>query len=462
MGATQSNRHEPLTYDDKLSYDWQSMFYGSFKHWWRKHNVKLGFDRRTNYNHVEEVYHSAPWICENRTFMIQTKIWLSTPENDCTFTQSPRLYIGEKDGRGRDTWWRVHNIKFGHGLHLKRLCKSTRLQRKPNYNSPAIEYQGCNIIGVRDDIVIIQLVFDNRDIRLLIAKKCDTFYDTICIYPYEEYFCLLEATISPDYNKFLLRPQRGDNLAVANAKIQLFHYTKEKCVHMRDILFGESETIVYAFDPRYQWRHLAIGYQGDKAEVQIIDIATDEMLCRSDASSRSNSLITPQTLQRTERLTYSPDGRFLASLVSKINHANDKVVTMVIAGVLVYNSNTLDVIQAFSVHHGSPTAGLTSFDHGLKIKAYKALLMPEFSLNGRYLAFPRTKTDLGHSNNHQEDPSHFDHDFIMDVYSVPCILRLTELCRARICLFMTKAAVDAVPQLPQKLKNFVNFRPIYK
>ena len=461
MGA-HGSKYEPPTVTHRLSYDWQSMFHGSFKHWWKKTSTKLGFDKRVNYNHVEEYYHACPWACENRTLMIQAKIWLSTPENDCTFTQSPRLYIGEKDGRGRDTWWRIHNIKFSHGYSLKRLVKSqTGPGRKPNYNSPAADYQGCNIIGTRDDIVIIQLSFDNRDIKLLIVKKCDTYYETIIMYNYQEYFCLLEATISPDYNKFLLRPRRSDSLQVPNSKIQLFFFNKDKCAHMRDILFGESETIVYAFDPRYQWRRLAIGYQGDKAEIQLINIATDEMLCRSDAGSRGNGLITAQTLQRTEKLVYSPDGRFLASLVSKISFVSDSLVTMAIAGVLVYNSNNLDVIHAVSVHEGAPHLGLSSFENGLRIKAYKALLIPEFSLNGRYLAIPRVKSDLSPNNSH-DDGSRFDSDFIIDVYSVPTILRLTELCRAVICLHMSKGAVDQLPALPLKLKSFLNFRPMYK
>ena len=107
----------------------------------------------------------------------------------------------------------------------------------------------------------------SNEVKLFVTKQNESKLLTVATYNYfvdDEDAFFLEAIISPDLNKFLLRPNpflcRKDLGIKCNFAVELFHinYPTGQCHHIKEVLMGQSSKVSLTFDLRWNWRHITL------------------------------------------------------------------------------------------------------------------------------------------------------------------------------------------------------------
>ncbi len=324
------------------------------------------------------------------------------------------------------------------------------------------QFRGFNVIGARGDVVIIQMITISNEVKLFVTKHVDSKLLTVATYDYlldDEDAVFLEAIISPDLNKFLLRPNpflcRKDLGIKCNFALELFHinYPTGQCHLVKDVLMGQSSKVSLTFDPRYTWRRIAVGSRVQNKPVEVLDLHTNETVLESQSRDPQY-----QTLwQRTEHMVYSPDGRFLASLVSKCSSLREHVSNITVSGVIVYDADSLEILIVSSLSNRiSPLIPGSGRRYHYKDGMVMCLL-PQFTLNGNYIALPKVSTVVMDDSDWEPETTEFDE---VHIYTVPFDpFDLQALCRTTIVRHMR--ATDAVNclHIPDKLKKYLLFGP---
>ena len=323
------------------------------------------------------------------------------------------------------------------------------------------QFRGFNVIGARGDVVIIQMITISNEVKLFVTKHMENKLLTVATYDYfidDEDAVFLEAIISPDLKKFLLRPNpflcRKDLGIKCNFALELFHinYRTRQCHNVKEVLMGQSSKVTLTFDPRWNWRHVAVGSRVQNKAVYVLDLHSNE----KEAESQSRDPKYQVLWQRTEHMVYSPDGRFLASLASRCSSLREHVSNITVSGVIVYDSDTLEVLIVSSLNTRiSPLLPGSGRRFHYKDGMVMCLL-PQFSQNGNYIALPKVNTVvIGEFDNEETTESDEVH-----IYTVPFEpFDLQALCRTIVVRHLTSLnAVEAL-LLPDKLKKYLQFKP---
>ena len=324
------------------------------------------------------------------------------------------------------------------------------------------QFRGFNVIGARGDIVIIQMITISNEVKLFVTKQNESKLLTVATYDYfidDEDAVFLEAIISPDLNKFLLRPNpflcRKDLGIKCNFAVELFHinYPTGQCHHVKEVLMGQSSKVSLTFDPRWNWRHVAVGSRVQNKPVYILDLHSNEIVAESQSRD-------PKYLalwQRTEHMVFSPDGRFLASLASRCSSLREHVSNITVSGVIVYNSDSLEVLIVSSLNTRiSPLLPGSGRKYHYKDGMVMCLL-PQFSTNGNYIALPKVSTVVMDELDWEPETTEQDE---VHIYTVPFEpFDLQALCRTIIVRHLRSPNVVETLLLPDKLKKFLQFKP---
>ena len=324
------------------------------------------------------------------------------------------------------------------------------------------QFRGFNVIGARGDIVIIQMITISNEVKIFITRQVDKKLITVATYDYfidDEDAVFLEAFISPDLNKFLLRPNpflcRKDLGIKCNFAVELFHinYPTGQCHNMKEILLGQSSKVTLTFDPKFNWRRVAVGSRVQSKPVHILDLHTNEVVAESQSRDPQYQIL----WQRTEHMVYSPDGRFLASLVSRCSSLREHVSNITVSGVVVYDSDSLEVLIVSSLNAKiSPLLPGSGRRYHYKDGMVMCLL-PQFSQNGNYIALPKVNTVVVDESDWEPETTESDE---VHIYTVPFDpFDLQALCRTTIVRHLRSPSSAKALNLPDKLKKYLQFKP---
>ena len=180
---------------------------------------------------------------------------------------------------------------------------------------------------------------------------------------------------------------------------------------------------------RYHWRRLAVGRRqtGDGLEecVSIYDLHDKTTVCKSHESPLR---------QTTHNLVYSPDGRYLASLVIMPEQSGWRDYVKEVDFVVVYSADDLAML------HRLPCMCTPS-----PINFTAMAMFPLFSDDGRYMCF-------------QYDNYSRDFEWKVKVVSLPFDLSLQHLCRLVLRNCLTSQQIRNL-RMPTRLRDYVQFRP---
>lgn len=308
---------------------WQVIASYSLKKWHQKRRSLIwGFDECINYSDFEYGDLVQPWSTEGRHLMAYVYCKARDayhPESfvPCGATNKSKgtgelLFMVEKPFKLEAAWYPV-NLPPDYKLESL-LTRTVHGQRY---------YTGVNVIGARQDHIVVQVTKKNKKTDILIIRKVGQVLDVIATYEYgtspNPYF--MEAMLSPSCTKLLLQPSAYYCARFGSkpktSEIQLIDIAPNgKCTLLGPLLTinpGQTPTPgstasfrrvhVIAFDPRYDWKRIVIGYQYASV-VRVCDLFERRVVAENNSHGSLR--------QCTENLVYSPDGRYIASLISSI------------------------------------------------------------------------------------------------------------------------------------------------
>ena len=427
MGASlKKNRlYEPRV--ATFSRDWRRVYKCSLQRWSRSECVHWGFDNRINYTSDPES-RLHPWSVGGRhlaaTTVIKDAAWeLFDLEEDEyselreTLMKNKILVVGEKFSGYSINWYPVVSpTDYSlHGLAYTGDIESY--------------FRKANVIGVRNDHLVVQIVRKSWTMEFLVLHRSnkDIFkVKAMYIDNSERRPFLMEAYLSPDYSKMLLKPSLHYSMVVHREPVmeslKFLDIREDSCVLKTTMFPAEAMGKVIAFDPRFHWRRLAVGNcrQGESKTVMLCDLDEQVAICENDAPIN----------QMTQNLVYSPDGRYLGSLV--VSPCTERGI-LVLECILLYNSDNLRILHR--VHCPGARVLTTLIPTGI---------FPLFSHNGLFLA-----AVIGRNVD----------DFEVDVvvHSVPPDLTLQNLARIAILKKYDRDVIHLLP-LPRRLKEYLQFK----
>ena len=217
--------------------DWSLVHRTSLKKWKRGVRLEFGFHHLANYSHACENQLTQPWSCEGRMLAaIERHKFVHTDyaydDNALLLDQNARkLYIEEK---ARTRHEMLTPVLLPTEIPLKKLlCVSIdkltsstishyqmlqyKNTGKQDYYS---QFRGINIIGAKDDVLVIQFTWFKGDVKLAVIKektgprdklfstRTGRYFETVAVYSdiTTEDLIFYEAIISPDASKLLVRP----------------------------------------------------------------------------------------------------------------------------------------------------------------------------------------------------------------------------------------------------------------
>jgi len=299
--------------------------------------------------------------------------------------------------------------------------------------TPAPWMYVCNVVAARDHVVLLQIIttdgaseFHLIDItkREILGVYRERFYERAYLY---------EGFISPDHSHVVLKPNLlfalkfrinaiDDCLKVLTRapRTSQFEVISE---HFRDVALD----LIVTFDPRRRHTHIAVANLTKRRQ---------HVLCIYNLKKYKivQKTFGPQ-YQRTQNLTFSPDGDFLAALtVTYIFGTSMSPQRFNFQGVMVYST------QVLSLLHCIPSFGTSSVD-----SLTPASLFPTFSNTGNFIAFG---SGSGAAVTRVE------------VYKMPAALNLQSLCRAKFRLNFTARQIEHFT-MSQQTRDFINYKPLY-
>lgn len=411
----------------------EEVFVCPMRKWAKSEYEKWGFDHRINYK-IDLRRRLQPWATCGRyiTARIYKRLTYSLCSGDANF---------EAPASSDDKWLVVVEDFYHSVVHLPQwysLRGVCCLKENPIKLSDRFD---AKVIGARDDFLVVQLIRENEsqnnewtvDILIMEMDTGGVFYvksvftfNTLVL-PY-----MMEATLSPDHKYMCLKPSWEYIMSFSQYptenNMMVVDIAKEKGILRHRLFKTEGTECVIAFDPRYEWRRLAVGNRSATDDEDLISVYDLEDQCVVKQSEKSREK------QTTHNLVYSPDGSYVASLVVDPTPSAWRGLVKTVEMVILYSSDELEVLHRCPCNH-IPTP----------INTTPVALFPLFSKAGDYMCF-------------QKDNVRKYWDWQVVVLALPVKISLQFICRVAIRKFYTSAEIRSFP-FPKKLKDFILFAP---
>ncbi|KAK2141138.1 hypothetical protein LSH36_1155g00005 [Paralvinella palmiformis] len=418
MGSANSRRAiagaEGLTTQAQIPRDasaWEQI-YSETLSTWKYSAVLWGFEPRIDYtNNVKA--RLQPWCCGGRYFSVR----YDSPKE---VIERPYFLIT------------ITETCFRQDTYIRLPCAyQSRLHVEPD---PSGHYlKPVQVVGYREGIAVLQVNANDGKMEFLVVHmKTATVIGMHKIEVTGKHY-LCDTLISPDLASFIIKPNamyvlnfcRGEYQNV----IKLVSCKGENghCPVTKKLFDGIAVRLFVAFDPRYQWRRIAIGnyLRGGRDAVCLYDTDTEVIIVESDTSH----------YQTTHNIVYSPDGTYLASLILG-RSVKDGLFNF--PRVLVYSTTDLSILHVIRTTFLAEVPTLSP-----------SALFPLFSETGTHLAIA-----------YGEQGTFYQQVAGVHVYKMPVLLDLQSLCRLTIRDFFDSQDVERLP-LPTKLKSYLRFQPSY-
>ena len=333
--------------------------------------------------------------------------------------------------------------------------------------------ESAKVIGCRSHMVIIQIVCKEVVEFLLVDLNTDTVMGKY-VERYEGKPYLFEGLVSPDLSHFILKPNLlyvlkygipcvddrvrvlqpvyrkpgsttpdsttvkhgqsgGSILSTEQPAKQLqrmvgHHSSVFPLYESTSRLFqGQGLDLILAYDPRYKHSKVAIANLTKRTQHVIC------IYCLKQ--NRITQKVFGPQFHRTQNLVFSPDGEFLSSLiVTYILGPKMYPQKFDFLCVMIYSTDKLELLHRIKSYG---TAGLTCL--------IPAACFPIFSTDGSRIA---VGAGAGSCVNR------------IEVYNMPVFGSLKNLCRLRICKFVSNEIIENY-NLDADLKDYLLYKPSY-
>ena len=390
-----------------------------FTNWAKTASILWNFDPNVNYSFVREP-RLQPWCLGNRHFSIEQV------DGRSNGLYGTNLEIMQRRQRSSNSVYHKVHLPFQLFVLGQKDVKVAGLALKP-----------LQVVGYRGDLAILQALCTSPHMQFLVVNLKTGDYVGRHIEPISGDPYLCECILSPDTKKFILKP---NSIFTTDFMMQNNNFPNEmklisieengQCMVERT--FSEEGCVHYVvtFDPRFRNSRAAVGnYDGGKT-LCIFDLQENELAAESDPR---------QPAQTTRNLVFSPNGQFLASLVSAASyqaglHSFPKVN--------IYETEHLFLLQRI------PCSKMYC------VALIPAVLFPLFSECGTRLA-------CAYGRNIDIMGSVFGQELaFVEVYRVPIRHSLQSLCRVTIRRAVSRDNVLQLP-IPRRIKDYLLYRPIY-
>lgn len=389
-------------------------------------SIKWGFDKRIGYDHGGK-HRLNPARLSGYDVAAVTQQWPMDLVN----------VSGEIDGHLDRDVLILETFEGGHIYFTVRLPRGYRCPTLACRNGKYI--RNVNLIAFCDTSAVIQVLHGMERTDFLFLEKFEREgYDFRCKAIYTHYGVtpfLMEAYISPDASRILLKPSHNygllSNTIPDDDTVEVIHVHEKRGKLSKIIFEGEAMVCTFAFDPRYFWRRLVVGSEtGHRKTLTLYDLAQKKVLCESD----------PSIQQMTQNLLFSRDGFYIASLIVDSKFYGD---ALILEGVLIYDSETLSIL------HSIPSP----YKH-TECQTVPIGLFPLFSDNGHCIAAPVV---LAHRYINEDDTYPKLH---IQIYNVPTSNKfgLQDLCKLSILKAVRKHKIPNLP-IPTRVKDFLLGKP---
>lgn len=398
---------------------WAKVGTTHFTNWAKTASILWNFDPNINYSYAREP-RLQPWCMGNRHFTVEQL------DNRINGLYGTNLEITQRRQRTSNSV--IHKVHLPFQLNVlgQREIKVCGLGLKP-----------LQVVGYHGDLAILQALCHGSYMQFLVVNLKTGAYVGRHVEPVSGDPYLCECIVSPDMKKFVLKPNPifiNDFMGEYNnfPNIMKLINIEENGHCSVERVFSEEGCVHYVvtFDPRFGNSRAAVGnYDGGKT-VCIFDWQQNELVAESDPR---------QPAQTTRNLVFSPNGQYLASLVSTASyqaglHSFPKVN--------IYETEHLFLLQRISCSKMYCVALIP------------AVLFPLFSECGTRLA-------VAYGRNIDIMGSVFGQELaFVEVYRVPVRHSLQSLCRVTIRRAVSRDNVLHLP-IPRKIKDYLLYRPIY-
>ena len=401
--------------------DWSVVGEFAMQRWIKTEHERWGFDTRVNYQ-TDIYYRLQPTSTGGRYLnaVIASSDYFElgafVPLISATHGQF--LMLVEKQHRQVCKW---RTVKVPKAFQFDNLIDAPSLGK------------GVQVIGCRDSFVMIQVLRDRGTFEAILASYQDAFYQVERLISFtcrNDVPCIMEAIISPNHRKALVRPSWGymvrNKVNEGSFENNVFLLDLETAEVIDGTLFaGMGTSVVGAFDPRHSWARVAVGMRRATPMAPALFLY--------DLQKRRRIAVTrPLTTLSSQNISFSPDGRFLAALMGD---SGCRGVKIIVDAVHVYDPDTLILLRTFPCDSTRRALPITP-----------ATLSPLFSLDGRYMALQCSSTSRL-----------FNHRNTMRVVAVPVDLKLKNLCRLVLRRSISEASLSEL-SLPQDLQDYLHFR----
>ena len=395
---------------------WGHVHTSSLENWIKHDCERFGFSLLLDYASKKGIH---PWCTQGRHFDSLLPAPLDEDELDVKYVYDEMLV--------RDAaTWRSSRVKLG-------TCYRDLIPHKLKVSE---DLETVNVIGSRGEYIVTQVVrYDNTfDFILTHIPTCrvvGTFQEKYNKQPF-----LWECYISPDASVLLLKPNlnfaRKHNLNTEEDALKIIqHDTTNKTYKLIHKMFEkQAQNLIIAFDPRFGYGQVAVANCQEKEKLTLGIYNLNTYAPIKGCSVTQSYMI--------QNIVFSPGGNLLACLHVAYLKASSSHTHYNFPSVAVYNSNDISLI------HAIPSCG----DHTIH-NLTPAAVFPVFSKNGSYIAIP---TGNGGGITHSGGVTH------VEVYQVPPMLDLKDICRRCITNALTSNQIQSVP-ISEDLKEYLFFKP---
>ena len=327
--------------------------------------------------------------------------------------------------------------------HSVSLPYKLKLKTAKEIKADSIGLKPVQVCGFDKNLLILQALCKDHHMQFIIIDLYTSSYvgKYVIKWAWQPFLC--ECVISPDHSRFVIKP--GMFYAVKREDGSEYPYLKEiRIVHIRSGICKLDKTIrdpncsnyVMAFDPRYDHSRLALAnWTSEEQPVQneaicILDLVHQKPVKCVHYTSNTHS---------SKNLVFSPDGSFLACLISEPCFYQS---VYNFSEILVYDADTLDVVKTIPCHNTQC------------VPLYPAILFPSFSKCG-------TRMAVGYGRDIDIMGAIFGQEIaFVDVYQVPTPINLQYLCRLAIRRVIPNEKHLLALPLPKPIISYLNFGPM--
>ncbi len=377
------------------------------------------------------------WPNAGRAFSVDM---FSEWENNTVVTA---LSVLQKNVKGEEA---ARIIRLPHCIKVKTLEEA----RHHAGSASSIRFRPVQVCGHRNGVVVIQALCTDNHMQFIVANLQNGQYLANYVMKWTWDPFATECILSPDLTRFVMKPSivYGSEALLTyeppylkEVRLIQFHSNPGLCKVEKMFRHPGCARYVLAFDPRYGHTRIAIGNIKERDHSRDMPAGNEDNEVIVILDLRKHQYIARSAVVTVQKLTYSPDGSFIATLAAApCFHTGLHNFT----SVHIHDSDSLDVILRI------PCTDTYC------VPLFPAALFPMFSECGTHLI-------VGCGRNIDIWGPVFGQEIsLVEVYKLPVPINLQYMCRVAIRRMVIKSADLWKLSLPEKMVDYLMFGYFYE